>query len=52
MTNNPRKITGLSGHGLEIVERIPAPVKLTKENRKYLKAKHEKLGHIFSVDDG
>ena len=52
LTNNPRKITGLSGYGLEVVERIPAPVKQTKENQKYLKAKHEKLGHIISVDDG
>ena len=52
LTNNPRKITGLAGYGLEVVERIPAPVKQTKENQKYLKAKHEKLGHIISVDDG
>ena len=52
LTNNPRKITGLAGYGLEVVERIPAPVKRTKENQKYLKAKHEKLGHIISVDDG
>ena len=50
LTNNPRKITGIAGYGLEVVERIPAPVKRTKENRRYLKAKHEKLGHIMSVD--
>ncbi len=52
LTNNPRKITGLAGYGLEVVERIPALVKQTKENQRYLKAKHEKLGHIISVDDG
>ena len=52
LTNNPRKITGLAGYGLDVVERIPAPVKQTKENRQYLKAKQAKLGHIISVDDG
>ena len=51
LTNNPRKITGLSGYGLEVVERIPALVKQTKENRPYLKAKHEKMGYMLSVDD-
>ena len=52
LTNNPRKIVGLAGYGLEVVERIPALVTRTEQNRRYLKAKHEKLGHIISVDDG
>ena len=47
LTNNPQKITELSGFGLEVVERIPIEVKATKDNEKYLKAKREKLGHII-----
>ena len=45
MTNNPRKVVGLEGYGLHIVERVPLEIKKTKENRKYLKVKKEKLGH-------
>jgi len=47
LTNNPRKVVGLEGYGLKIVERIPIEVKLRKENEKYLKTKKEKLGHIL-----
>ena len=50
LTNNPQKIMGLGGFGLEVVERVPVHVKLTKENRKYLEAKHEKLGHIINLE--
>ena len=50
LTNNPQKIIGLGGFGLEIVERVPMQVKMTEENRKYLEAKHEKLGHIISLE--
>lgn len=49
LTNNPKKIVGLEGHGLEIVERIPLQVSPTKANKKYLKAKKEKLGHDIRV---
>jgi 3,4-dihydroxy 2-butanone 4-phosphate synthase/GTP cyclohydrolase II len=48
LTNNPKKIVGLSGYGLEIVERIPIEVPPTQENAGYLKAKKEKLGHLLS----
>jgi 3,4-dihydroxy 2-butanone 4-phosphate synthase/GTP cyclohydrolase II len=48
MTNNPRKMVGLDGYGLEIVERVPLEVTLTPENRAYLKTKRDKLGHIFT----
>ncbi len=47
MTNNPRKIVGLEGYGLEIVERVPIQVEPTGENLKYLKTKREKLGHLL-----
>jgi len=47
LTNNPRKIIGLSGYGLEIVERIPLKVGETQENENYLKTKKVKLDHIL-----
>jgi len=47
LTNNPKKVIGLEGYGLEIVERIPIKVSHTEENKKYLKTKREKLDHIF-----
>ena len=47
MTNNPRKIVGLQGYDLEIVERLPLIVGLKQENRFYLETKKKKLGHLF-----
>ncbi len=47
MTNNPKKIVGLSGYGMEIVERVPIEIPARNENRKYLTTKKEKLGHIL-----
>lgn len=47
LTNNPRKIVGLEGYGLEVVERVPIEISPGPENQKYLKAKKEKLGHIL-----
>ena len=47
MTNNPRKIVGLEGYGLELVERVPIEVQAKKDNLKYLRTKQEKMGHIF-----
>ncbi|MBC8282449.1 MAG: bifunctional 3,4-dihydroxy-2-butanone-4-phosphate synthase/GTP cyclohydrolase II [Nitrospinae bacterium] len=47
MTNNPRKIVGLEGYGLELVERVPIEVQAKKDNLKYLRTKQEKLGHMF-----
>ena len=53
MTNNPRKVVGLKGYGLEITERVPIEVTPTKENVQYLRTKKEKLGHMLEgVDDG
>ncbi|GCD82004.1 riboflavin biosynthesis protein RibBA [Parageobacillus thermoglucosidasius] len=47
LTNNPRKIAGLKGHGLEVVERVPLEMPVKKENEKYLRTKYEKLGHML-----
>uniref|UniRef100_A0A7V4JR75 Riboflavin biosynthesis protein RibBA n=1 Tax=Thermodesulfobacterium geofontis TaxID=1295609 RepID=A0A7V4JR75_9BACT len=48
MTNNPRKIVGLEGYGMKVVERVPLEIPPRPENYNYLKAKKEKLGHIIS----
>jgi 3,4-dihydroxy 2-butanone 4-phosphate synthase/GTP cyclohydrolase II len=47
ITNNPRKIKGLEGYGLSMVERVPLECTPTKDNIHYLKTKREKLGHIL-----
>ncbi|MBI5873736.1 MAG: bifunctional 3,4-dihydroxy-2-butanone-4-phosphate synthase/GTP cyclohydrolase II [Candidatus Omnitrophica bacterium] len=47
LTNNPRKIVGLEGYGLHIVERIPLQIPKTEDNVRYLKTKKEKLGHML-----
>ncbi len=47
MTNNPKKIIGLEGYGLEIVERVPIEVEANRSNLKYLKTKREKMGHLL-----
>ncbi|WP_246879860.1 bifunctional 3,4-dihydroxy-2-butanone-4-phosphate synthase/GTP cyclohydrolase II [Bacillus suaedae] len=47
LTNNPRKITGLSGYDLEIVERVPLQLPHNDDNEKYLKTKSAKLGHML-----
>jgi 3,4-dihydroxy 2-butanone 4-phosphate synthase/GTP cyclohydrolase II len=47
MTNNPKKIVGLQGYGLEIVERVPLEVDPNFFNEHYLRAKRDKLGHLI-----
>ena len=47
LTNNPRKIVGIAGYGLEVVERIPIEMDPTDANRHYLKTKRDKLGHLL-----
>ncbi|NOZ25772.1 MAG: bifunctional 3,4-dihydroxy-2-butanone-4-phosphate synthase/GTP cyclohydrolase II [Nitrospirae bacterium] len=47
MTNNPRKIVGLEGYGLQVVERIPVEIKPGEKNLGYLKTKKKKLGHLL-----
>lgn len=47
LTNNPKKVVGLDGYGLRIVERVPIQVPPNQENRRYLQTKKEKLGHLL-----
>ncbi len=51
LTNNPKKISGLEGFGLELCERIPIQIMCNNRNLKYLKTKKEKLGHILNFKD-
>lgn len=48
LTNNPKKLIGLGGYGLEIVERIPIEIEGNETNRFYLETKKEKMGHLLS----
>ncbi|MDI7258947.1 MAG: bifunctional 3,4-dihydroxy-2-butanone-4-phosphate synthase/GTP cyclohydrolase II [Thermodesulfobacteriota bacterium] len=52
MTNNPRKIIGLEGYGIKVVERVPIETKPHQENIEYLKAKAKKMGHLLSIKSG
>ena len=47
LTNNPKKLIGLEGHGLKIMKRIPIVIKPGNENEQYLKTKKNKMGHIL-----
>lgn len=47
MTNNPKKMVGLEGYGIDIVERVPVEIEATVCNMKYLKTKREKMGHLL-----
>ena len=47
LTNNPRKIKGLHGYELELVERVPLKMESNKNNERYLQTKRDKLGHLF-----
>ena len=47
LTNNPKKIIGLDGFGLEITGREPIEIQSNKDNKYYLKTKRDKLGHLI-----
>jgi 3,4-dihydroxy 2-butanone 4-phosphate synthase/GTP cyclohydrolase II len=49
MTNNPTKIVGLEGYGLEVVEQVPIEVGACSTNLNYLRTKKERMGHILSL---
>lgn len=51
ITNNPRKIVGLEGYGLEVVERVPLEMPSHESNQNYLKTKKAKLGHMLNLKD-
>ena len=50
LTNNPKKVKGLSGYGLEIVERVPIEIKPSENNKDYLRTKKDKLGHFLNFE--
>ncbi len=51
LTNNPRKIVGIEGYGLKVVERVPIQMPSNKHNRRYLRAKRAKLGHWLEEEE-
>ncbi len=52
LTNNPKKLAGLKGYGLEIVEQLPLAVEPNEHNAAYLRAKRDKLGHLLAHLEG
>jgi 3,4-dihydroxy 2-butanone 4-phosphate synthase/GTP cyclohydrolase II len=50
ITNNPRKIIGLTGYGIEIIERVPLEIDPNSHNERYLKTKRDKLGHLILIE--
>lgn len=48
LTNNPKKLVGLSGYGMEVVERVPIEMEACAENESYLRTKKEKMNHLLS----
>lgn len=52
LTNNPRKLVGLSGHGMRVVERVPLIIEPTSRNESYLCAKRDLLGHMLWTPTG
>ena len=47
LTNNPKKVVGLNGYGLQITDRVPITIPPKEANEKYLRTKKEKLGHLL-----
>ena len=52
LTNNPKKIVGIDGYGLSVTEQVPLGVKPNPHNSDYLRAKRDKMGHLFPANDG
>ena len=51
LTNNPKKIVGLEGYGIEVVDRFPIEMAVSDENKSYLQCKRDRMGHLIEVDD-
>ena len=51
LTNNPKKIVGLEGYGLQVVDRFPIDVGASEQNRDYLQCKRDRMGHLIEVDE-
>ena len=51
LTNNPKKVVGLDGYGLRIVDRVPLQIESNDDNRRYLQTKRDKLGHLLDAED-
>ncbi len=51
MTNNPKKMSGLESYGLKITEQLPITTKPNPHNRRYLRTKQQKLGHLLTITD-
>lgn len=51
LTNNPKKIVGLEGYGIEVVARFPLEMEASEENKGYLVCKRDRMGHLIEVDD-
>jgi 3,4-dihydroxy 2-butanone 4-phosphate synthase/GTP cyclohydrolase II len=52
LTNNPKKVIGLEGYGLKVVQTVPIVTNPTPYNRRYLETKQKKLGHLLGIADG
>jgi 3,4-dihydroxy 2-butanone 4-phosphate synthase / GTP cyclohydrolase II len=50
LTNNPKKVVGLDGYGLRIVERVEIPIPPNEKNQRYLRTKKDKLGHLLDME--
>jgi 3,4-dihydroxy 2-butanone 4-phosphate synthase/GTP cyclohydrolase II len=51
MSNNPKKVAGIEGYGLKIIDWVPLQTVPTEENLNYLRTKRDKLGHLLDLDD-
>ena len=50
LTNNPKKIVGIEGYGIEVVDRIPIEMIAGEENKQYLMCKRDRMGHLIEVE--
>jgi len=50
MTNNPKKMVGLDGYGLKMVEQVPIEMAPNEHNERYLSCKKAKMGHLLKLD--